>query len=528
MHFINRTFRVCTIIILSFFSIIYLCVGCSDIKRNNSHRKISNSDIRKGRKLAKKYCQSCHALPDPELLDSKTWENGALPAMGPRLGIFEWNGVAYPFSRFDMNVGYYYPSEPLLKQEEWQNIINYYIATSPDTLHDTNPKQLAIKTALPLFVPEVPSYRPVNPGTSLAKIVGDGHSIGIITSDAATQTVFRFNGDLELIDSIRTRGSLVDVEVNGSSWLACNIGILNPNSGKHGSGRNITVSADNKMIEDSVVLFSGLQRPVQISQSDLNKDGKPDYLVSEFGYLTGALSWMENRGNGKYDRHVLRPQPGAVKSYFDDYNRDGLPDFWVLFSQGDVGVFLYTNKGQGKFEEKKVLGFPSVWGSSFFELLDFNKDGNLDIVYTCGDNADYSIVLKPYHGVYVFLNDGRNNFKQKFFFHINGCFKALARDYDNDGDIDIAAISFFADYKKNPEEGFVYLENSGHFNFTPYSLAETQKGRWLTMDAGDIDGDGKIDLILGNFSVGPAMMKSKFDWRQGPPFLVLKNTGKKN
>lgn len=51
-------------------------------------------------------------------------------------------------------------------------------------------------------------------------------------------------------------------------------------------------------------------------------------------------------------------------------------------------------------------------------------------------------------------------------------------------------------------------------------------GRWLTMDAGDIDGDGKTDLILGNFSIGPVMMKHKVDWKNSPPFIVLKNIGK--
>ena len=144
-----------------------------------------------------------------------------------------------------------------------------------------------------------------------------------------------------------------------------------------------------------------------------------------------------------------------------------------------------------------------------------------------GDNADYSVVLKPYHGVYIFMNDGANRFTQKYFFPVNGCYKAIARDYDGDGDLDIATISFFPDYAHQPEESFVYLKNNGDFKFQPYSIKEATNGRWLTMDAGDIDGDGKTDLILGNFSIGPAMMKSTVDWKQSPPFLVLKNTGKK-
>jgi hypothetical protein len=162
------------------------------------------------------------------------------------------------------------------------------------------------------------------------------------------------------------------------------------------------------------------------------------------------------------------PHPGAIKAYVNDYNHDGLPDIIALFAQGDESVFLFTNKGDATFDAKQVLRFPPSYGSSYFELDDFNKDGYPDIVYTCGDNADYSPVLKPYHGVYIFLNDGKNNFTQSFFYPLNGCYKAIAKDFDNDGDLDLATISFFADYKNHPEEGFVYLKNNGNLNF--YSI----------------------------------------------------------
>jgi hypothetical protein len=259
----------------------------------------------------------------------------------------------------------------------------------------------------------------------------------------------------------------------------------------------------------------------------LNKDGKDDIIACEFGYLTGALTWMENKGSGKYDKHILRAFPGALKAIVEDVNHDGLPDIWVLFAQSDEGVYLYTNQGNGNFSEKKVLRFPSINGSSYFEMVDMNNDGFKDIIYTCGDNADFSTVLKPYHGVYIFLNNGQNKFTQKYFYPLNGCYKAIARDFDNDGDLDIATISYFADYENQPEEGFVYLENNGNFEFKPYSLPITQKGRWLTMDAGDFDHDGKIDLMLGNFSVAPSFMQSKTNWKEGPSFMVLKNMGKK-
>jgi hypothetical protein len=330
-----------------------------------------------------------------------------------------------------------------------------------------------------------------------------------------------YNRRLKITDSVAT-GAIVDMVFNQDTMLLCDIGILNPNNGKFGKAQYIHITKNGKLKADSN-LFKGLQRPVQVTPADLNNDGRTDYLICEFGFLTGSLSWMENMGNNKFTRHVLRGLPGAIKAYIQDYNHDGLPDLWVLFAQGEEGIFLFTNKGHGEFSQEEVLRFPPVYGSSYFELDDFNKDGFPDIVYTCGDNADYSPILKPYHGVYIFINDKTNHFKQQFFYPINGCYKAIARDFDGDGDLDIATISFFADYVKQPEEGFVYFKNTGNYNFLPHTIPAAMQGRWLTMDAGDIDGDGKIDLVLGNFSIGPSMKNSKVDWKRAPQFIVLKN-----
>jgi hypothetical protein len=319
----------------------------------------------------------------------------------------------------------------------------------------------------------------------------------------------------------------VDIEIHKQELVVCNIGIMNPNNGKYGSLRKIGLDKNRKMKEDTTLKIEQLARPVQLTSVDLNNDGKEDYLVCEFGHLTGSLAWMENKGSSQYVRHVLRPFPGAIKAYVRDVNKDGLPDLWVLFSQGEEGIFLFTNKGNGEFDQKQVLRFEPIFGSSSFELDDFNKDGFPDILYTCGDNADYSVTLKPYHGVYIFINDGNNHFEQKYFFPMYGCFKAIARDFDGDGDLDIAAISFFADYIHHPEESFIYLDNKGGLDFQPYSVPHTSSGRWLTMDAGDIDGDGKTDLIIGNFSIAPASMKAAVDWKKGPLFIVLRNIMKR-
>jgi hypothetical protein len=211
------------------------------------------------------------------------------------------------------------------------------------------------------------------------------------------------------------------------------------------------------------------------------------------------LAWYEATANGQYREHVLKEVPGARLSVIHDFNRDGLLDIAVLMTQAREGVCIFYNLGEGHFREKWVLQFPAVYGSSYIELADFNGDGFMDILYTNGDNADYSPILKYYHGIRLLLNDGQDHFKEAWFYPMYGAGKALARDFDQDGDLDVAAISFFPDFGKEPEKGFVYLENSGGLNFQPYVIKEAAKGRWMTFDAGDADEDGDLDICLGSF-----------------------------
>jgi hypothetical protein len=476
--------------------------------------------------LARQYCQSCHVFPEPSLLDVKSWEDGVLPNMGPRLGIFHFNWKAYPSLRFDRDVpAGYYPSKPLLTSDQWQDILNYYLATAPDSMPPQQ-RPFPIKNDLSLFRISAPVITGERPMTCFIQVDTSRLPHTLLQSDIFRRSVIRYDQNLQPVDSFLSSGPVIDIDFHGQQLVATNIGQLNPTNAKLGSLQQVFMYENGKMYLDSAMHIDSLQRPVQSMRVDLNGDGKPDELVCEFGHLTGALSWYENKGDNQYIRHVLRPMPGAIKAYVRDFNLDGLPDIFVLFAQGEEGVFLFTNRGKGQFDQKEILRFPPAYGSSSFEMDDFNQDGYPDILYTCGDNADFSLILKPFHGVYIFLNDGHWNFSQKYFFPINGCYKAMARDFDGDGDLDLVTIAFFADYAKQPEEGFVYLENTGDFIFKPHTMKETLQGRWLTMDAGDFDGDGKPDIFLGNFSVAPGFIPSTISWKTAPSFLYLKNISK--
>jgi hypothetical protein len=273
------------------------------------------------------------------------------------------------------------------------------------------------------------------------------------------------------------------------------------------------------------VNIRGLPRPVQFASADLNADGKDDAVICGFGNNAGKLAWYD--GFEPTKEHVLKAFPGARKVEIADFNRDKKPDIMVLMAQAWEGVSIFYNQGNGRFAEKTVLRFSPLFGSSYMELVDFNKDGFQDILLTNGDNWDYSAINKNYHGLHIYLNDRKDNFKEAWFYPMYGASKAIARDFDNDGDLDIAATAFYANLSQ-PEQGFVYLANEGGLTFNPFSTPEAANGKWLTMEAADFDRDGDIDIVLGSYfhTLGEMTQLLFKGITSFPQLLVLENKRK--
>ena len=122
------------------------------------------------------------------------------------------------------------------------------------------------------------------------------------------------------------------------------------------------------------------------------------------------------------------------------------------------------------------------------------------------------------------------DFTEKYFYPMHGAIKAIAADFRRNGRLDIAAISFYPDWAAEHPEGFVYLENAGEFRFVARTFPGSSRGRWLTMDAGDLDGDGRLDLVLGAAYVlkgipPGALGRFQAEFRRIRPVLVLRGRG---
>ena len=78
--------------------------------------------VQNGKQLARVYCSTCHAFPDPNLLDKKSWFSGVLPKMGSLMGFRQFESATY------FEDDYVRRSIALA---DWNDIVRYYVSAAP-------------------------------------------------------------------------------------------------------------------------------------------------------------------------------------------------------------------------------------------------------------------------------------------------------------------------------------------------------------------------------------------------------------
>ena len=503
--------KILTIVALFFL----LLTSCSKVENQNK--------VEKGAEIYDMHCARCHIAPDINDLPKEYWVNAILPEMAARMGIKDGNFKPYDGLQFEEmeiihNSGIY-PYMPILNDQDWNILKEYILNIAPDSLQpiaypETLQKQTRFKSRA-FTIDETPgSY------FTFLKYVADGNKIW--TGDISGKIKeHKFNsGKTSTIHT--AQNAVVDyIEKDTVSYIT-DIGILDPS--ELSTGRIIAAYKDGY-----VTIPDTLHRPVNNLVVDLNNNGFEEMVVSEFGYLTGELSLLYINEQGTYSKKTLLSQPGTIRSIAKDMDGDGKLDIVTITSQGDESITILYQKDNLTFRSDNVIRFSPTDGSCWFELLDYDGDGDDDIITVNGDNADKTYVHKPYHGLRIHLNDGNNQFTESYFYPLYGATRFVSNDFDQDGDIDFAIISTFPDYENNPDYSMVYLENlnAASYEFQTHTFDEANLSRWFLLDIGDVDLDGDTDIILSAFTYvfTPVPAAITANWKKNnADIMVLENT----
>ena len=182
----------------------------------------------------------------------------------------------------------------------------------------------------------------------------------------------------------------VDLDKDGDlDIVVASLGVLFPNNARIGAV--IVLENDGRQSFAKRVLAEKIARVSDVRAGDLDGDGDLDLAVAQFGYDQGETRWMENLGGWQFESHPLQQLSGPINAEIADVDRDGDLDIVSLVSQHWEEIYVFVNDGRGGFLPKRIFGASNEdFGSSWITVVDLDRDGDADVLYSNGDAFDYA------------------------------------------------------------------------------------------------------------------------------------------
>ena len=327
-------------------------------------------------------------------------------------------------------------------------------------------------------------------------------------------------GKTKKVDSLvvtwpdNTKSKVFDISVNQQLTLLSSSSIRGDMASK--SENNTLFKNDDSKIQYTHTenLFNDYDKqvllPHKLSQfgpaiavSDVNGDGLEDvYMGSASGEIS-KLFFQSEKGvfleskNQPWQRHSALEDLDAV---FFDFDNDGDNDLYVVsggneFSPNSSTYLdrLYVNDGNGNFNFKREL-LPNIFKSgSVVKPYDFDSDGDLDlfigsrmIPWNYPQPAS-SYLLVNNDGKFTEYDDKKNSFKD-----LGLVTDAVWSDFDNDGDKDLFVVGEWMPLTLIKNENGVLIKQKLKDD------CDEVYGWWYSIEASDLNKDGREDLVLGN------------------------------
>jgi hypothetical protein len=232
--------------------------------------------------------------------------------------------------------------------------------------------------------------------------------------------------------------------------------------------------------------------PIGVAAGDLDGDGKPDIVVSN--YYTQTLTFYHNASS---PGHIVMDSVLSVPSgnyilgaYIADLNGDGKPEV-IVACQGSNLLSVYTNSSTiGNIAFSNETPVPAPAGGSPFKVVvaDLDGDGKPDLAAANTYAGSVSVYLNttPTGGTISFAGDvdfSTGNFPEGL----------AIGDLDGDGKPDLVVAN-------NTDNTLSLLRNIstvGNLAFAPQLTVNSGYAAYDLVIA-DLDGDGKPDLAVAD------------------------------